>query len=104
MKAKGVIKGAVPRIRSREFFFYLAQRRILEDDYVASLMSVDASLDTAAATDSLKSMYGGDWEDDKAVIDFFKSNASTIDAKITELKKAALQSKIDEMQKELQGL
>jgi len=104
MKAKGVIKAAVPWARSREFFFYLAQRRILEDDYVASFMSIDASLDTAAATDCLKSMYSGDWEDDKAVIDFFKSNTSTIDAKIAEMKKAALQSKIDALQNELQGL
>jgi len=104
MKAKGVIKGAVPWARSREFFFYLAQRRILEDDYVGTIMSTDASLDTSAATDCLKAMYSGDWEDNKAVIDFFKSNASTVDAKITEMKKSALQSKIDALQNELGGL
>jgi len=104
MKAKGVIKGAVPWARSREFFFYLAQRRILEDDYVATLKSNDASLDTAGATDCLKAMYSGDWEDDKAVIDFFKSNASAIDGKITEMKKSAIQSKIDDLQNELGGL
>jgi len=104
MKAKGVIKAAVPWARSREFFFYLAQRRILEDDYVARLKGSDESLDSTAASASLKSMFSGDWEDDKAVIDFFKSDASAIDAKIIDVKKSAVKSKIEALQNELLGL
>jgi len=104
MKAKGVIKAAVPWARSREFFFYLAQRRILEDDYIARLKNSDASLDTVAASESLKSMFSGNWEDDKLVIDFFKSETSAINAKIAEVKKSAVQSKITALQNELQGL
>jgi len=104
MKAKGVIKGAVPWERSREFFFYLAQRRILEDEFVARLKLADSSLDKESATASLKSMFNGDWEDNNAVIDFYKSNSSAIEAKISDVKKSAVESQIAALQNELQSL
>ena len=104
MKAKGVIKQAVPWNRAREFFYYLAQRRILEDDFVASIKKTDASMDTAAATGVFTSMYSGDYEDNKAVIEFFESNTDAISAKIAETKKAAVNAQIEALQKELDGL
>jgi len=104
MKAKGVIKAAVPWETSREFFFYLAQRRILEDDYVGRLKAADSSLDTEAATTSLRSLFNGDWEDNKAVIKFYKSDASVIEAKINDVKKASIQSEIEALQKDLENL
>lgn len=101
MKAKGVIKQAVPWNRSREFFFYLAQRRILEDDFVANVKKADSSMDSKAAVDLLKSMFAGDYDDNKAVIEFFTSNAAELTSKVNEIKKAAVTAKIEALQKEL---
>jgi len=104
MKAKGVIKQAVPWSRSREFFFYLAQRRILEDDYVARLKAADDAIDTASATEMIQAMYSGDWEDNKAVMTFLSDSAADIEAKIIEVKKAAVAAKIASLQSELEQL
>ena len=104
MKAKGVIKQAVPWAESRAFFFYLAQRRILEDDYVARLKQSDEGLDTKSATDIVQSMYSGDWDDNKAVMSFLSDSAADIEAKITETKKAAVARKIESLQSELEQL
>merc|ERR1712151_1234703 len=103
MKAKGVIKAAVSWDRSREFFFYLASRRIKEDDVVAQLKEADSSLDTAA-TDVIKAMYDGDWEDNQAVISFFDSEAEAISAKISDMKKVAVEAQIEALQKQLSDL
>jgi len=104
MKAKGVIKQAVPWNRAREFFYYLAERRIKEDDFVASIKKADSSMDTEAATAVFTSMYTGEYEDNKAVIDFFESNADDVAAKIADIKKAAVNAQIEALQKELDGL
>lgn len=104
MKAKGVIKSAVPWERSREFFFYRASRRIAEDDAVAQLTSADPSLSNNAARDVVKGMFSGDWDDDKAVVEFFKENAGTLGDKVKSTKAAAVQSQIDALTKELEGL
>lgn len=104
MKAKGVIKQAVPWARSREFFFYLAQRRILEDDYIFRLKAADSSIDTASAAATLQGMYSGDWEDNQAVMNFLSENAADIEAKIAEVKKTAVTEKIAALQSELEGL
>lgn len=104
MKAKGVIKQAVPWNRAREFFFYLAQRRIMEDEFVASLKKADASLDTEAATAVFTSMYSGDYEDNKAVINFFENNSEDISVKIAETKKSSVTAQLKALQAELDGL
>ena len=103
MKAKGVIKQAVSWNRAREFFFYLAQRRIMEDEFVASLKKADASLDTEAATAVFTSMYSGDYEDNKAVINFFENNSEDISVKIAETKKSST-AQLKALQAELDGL
>lgn len=101
MKAKGVIKQAVPWNRSREFFFYLAQRRILEDDFIKQIRKADPSMTNASAADVFKSMFKGDWDDNKAVIEFFTANSATINGKIVEVKKAHVEAKIKALQEEL---
>lgn len=102
MKAKGVIKGAVPWSRSREFFYYLAQRRIAEDDAIARLQAADDSLTSDAALDIVKSLCTADWEDNQAVVAYFAENVSDVDAKIKEVRKAAVQAKIDALSAELE--
>ena len=49
----------------------------------------------------IKSMFSGDWEDNKAVIDFFSASASDIDAKVESVKKAAIETKIAALQAQL---
>ena len=101
MKAKGVIKEAVPWAESREYFFYLAKRRIAQDNYVSQLTRADSSLDSKAALDVLKSMCTEDWEDNKAVLEYYSSNDTAISAKIGEMKTAAIKAQIEQLQKAL---
>lgn len=104
MKAKGVIKEAVPWNRSREFFFYLAQRRILVDDFIASIKKADDTITSKAAEQLLVDMIGDStYDDNKAVIDYFASNEGAIADKIAEVKKAAISAKIEALQAELEG-
>jgi len=101
MKAKGVIKAAVPWERSREFFFYRAKRRIIEDDYVKQLCDADSSIDAKSALASLKDMCTADWDDNQAVMNFYESSASSIADKIKSVKLAAIKEKIAALEKEL---
>merc|ERR1712127_912603 len=91
MKAKGVIKEAVPWAESRKYFFYLAKRRIAQDSYVAQLKAADSSLDSTAALEMLKGMCTANWE----------ANDAEILAKINEVKTASIKAQIDQLQKEL---
>jgi acetyl-CoA carboxylase / biotin carboxylase 1 len=104
MKAKGVIKSAVPWARSREFFYYRAKRRIAEDDFVAQLQKADSSLTKETATDVLKGMYSGDWEDNQAVVAFLEDKATEISDKVKMVKAAGVQAQIEALQKELNGM
>ena len=104
MIAKGVIKQAVPWNRAREFFFFLAQRRILEDDFIAKIKKADPTMDSKAAIALLKSMCSADFDDNKVVIEFFTANAEAVSAKVVEVKKAAVAAQIEALQKELGGL
>lgn len=104
MRAKGVIQDAVPWNQSREYFFYLAKRRIAQDDYVAALKAADSSLSTAASLEILQEMCTADWEDNKAVADFLEKESESISAKITSIKKASIEASIDALQSELSSL
>ena len=99
MKAKGVIKEAVPWAESRKYFFYLAKRRIAQDNYVAQLKAAGES--TSSALDILKGMCSADWEDNEAVLDYYTSNDDAISSKISELKTASIKAQIEALQKEL---
>lgn len=105
MKAKGVIKSAVPWQESREFFYYRAKRRLGEDYYVAQLRSADSNMTKDSATELIKIMFNGDWDDDKAVSAWFESEAPTIAKKVaSEKAKAAVQGRIEFLKKELDSL
>merc|ERR1711966_441770 len=100
MKAKGVIKSAVPWEESREFFYFRAKRRLSEDHCVAALQEADAALTKESAVEALQSMFSGDWEDDKAVASFFEDSA-VVDAKVKDVRAAAVAAKIEALKKEL---
>jgi len=101
MKAKGVIKEAVPWAQSREYFFYLAKRRIAQDNYVAQLKAADFSLDSKAALEMLKGMCTADWEDNAAVLDYYAANDATISSKISQVKMASIKAQIEQLQQDL---
>mmetsp|Transcript_11790 Transcript_11790/g.25461 ORF Transcript_11790/g.25461 Transcript_11790/m.25461 type:complete len:2085 (-) Transcript_11790:120-6374(-) len=101
MKAKGVIKEAVPWAESRKYFFYLAKRRIAQDNYVAQLKAADSSLDSASALAIISDMCTVDWDDNEAVLDFYASNDDKISAEISQLKTASIKAQIEALQKEL---
>jgi acetyl-CoA carboxylase / biotin carboxylase 1 len=104
MKAKGVIKEAVPWEKSREFFFWRATRRMAEDDVVGQMRAADSSLTKEVATDSLKAMFKGDWDDNKAVSAFFDEKSAEIALKVNSIKAAGVQAKINVLKKELEAL
>mmetsp|Transcript_36979 Transcript_36979/g.89793 ORF Transcript_36979/g.89793 Transcript_36979/m.89793 type:complete len:2085 (+) Transcript_36979:524-6778(+) len=101
MKAKGVIKDAVSWEDSREFFFYRAKRRMYEDNFLEQMKAIDSSMSRSDALDVLKSLYSGDFDDNKAVSSFYEDSVSTVDAKIGEMKKDALKAKVEALQAEL---
>jgi acetyl-CoA carboxylase/biotin carboxylase 1 len=101
MKAKGVIKDAVPWAQSRKYFFYLAKRRIAQDNYVAHLKAADSSLNSVSALNILKGMCTADWEDNEAVLAYYTANDAAITSKISELKMASIQAQIEALQKQL---
>merc|ERR1712113_1234799 len=95
MKAKGVIRSAVPWEEAREFFFYRAKRRILEDAYSSELQSADPALTKESAGEALKELFSGDWEDDKAVGAFLEESADVVADKVKAVKAVSVQAKID---------
>jgi acetyl-CoA carboxylase/biotin carboxylase 1 len=104
MKAKGVIKAAVPWARSREYFFYLAKRRMIQDDYIAQFKAADKSLSNDGAIALVKSAFTGDWEDNKAVLEYLLTHSSSIEAKLHQVKKSAISAQLEALQNELQKL
>lgn len=104
MKAKGVIKSAVSWDESREFFYYRAKRRMWEDSHVDQMKAGDSSLTKDTATDILKSLFSGDFEDNKAVVAFYESETAKVNEKISSVKAAGLQAKIDALKAEMETL
>ena len=104
MKAKGVIRAAVPWERSREYFFYRAKRRISEDSIIDQLMAADSSVSKDDALDMIKSLFSGDWEDNQAVATFFDESADALADKVKAVKADAMKAQIDALQKELDGM
>jgi acetyl-CoA carboxylase/biotin carboxylase 1 len=104
MKAKGVILDAVPWEKSREFFFWRVKRRMYEEDYVNQLKAGDTTLCKEGALDIIKSLYNGDWADNKAVATFYEESASTLTAKVKETKKAGVTSRIAALKAELDAM
>jgi acetyl-CoA carboxylase/biotin carboxylase 1 len=101
MKAKNVIRHAVPWERSREYFYYRASRRMLQDDYVKQLQD-EGSVSYDAALEILAGMAGSDqWDDDLAMIDFYTNEKSTILAHIKNIQDENLRTQMKAIQEQL---
>ena len=105
IKAKGVIRESVSWESSREYFFWRVKRRIAEDDVISQLCAADSTLIKEGALDIIKAMFdGGDYEDNKAVADFFENNAEAVATKVKSVKAAGVQAQIEALQKDLASL
>jgi acetyl-CoA carboxylase/biotin carboxylase 1 len=101
MEAKGVIRHAVPWERSREYFYYRATRRMLQDDYVKRLQK-EGSKSFEVALQILADMAGDEqWNDDFAMIDFFTNEKGAILAKIKIVRDEKLKAQMAAIQEEL---
>lgn len=106
MKAKGVIKEAIPWESSREFFFWRAKRRIGEDDLVNQLKQADPTLSSDDAKDKIKALYDGDDYDgdNKGVASFFVEKADALANLVKSTKAAGIQWQVEALQNELKSL
>ena len=104
MKAKGVIRQAVDWEHSRAYFYWRAKRRMLEDDFVSQMMNASSDMSKADAVEVVKSMFGGDYEDDKALAEFMESNASDFADKVKSTRAAGVQAQIEALKAELESL
>merc|ERR1719491_541387 len=107
MRAKGVIEDAVPWETSREYFYYLAKRRILQDDLVDKIKEANDVLATDAAIDILKSACetdGVSWGDNMAVIAFFEASEEALREVVATVQKDAIKNKIEALQSQLDGM
>lgn len=104
MKAKGVIKAAVEWESSREFFYYRAKRRMVEDNYVDQLKSADKTMTRDGAIKALQATFSGDWEDNEAAVAFYESEADTIAAKINSVKADGIKGEMEALQMQLDSL
>jgi len=102
MKAKEVIRDVVSWKTSREYFHYRIKRRVIQDSLLRRIKTSDKSLSNKEGVFLLKSLFNGsDWENDKAVLDFFEENQSNIDVMIGNVRKEFVKRQIEELQKEL---
>lgn len=101
MKAKGVIKEAVPWAGSRKYFFFLAKRRIAQDIYVAHLQAANPFMSCHNAVAWLKGMCTFDWENNEVALDYFTKHDAEITSKINEVRIAYIKAQIEALQSEL---
>jgi len=104
MKAKGVIKDSVSWEDSRNFFYHRAKRRMYEDNFIDQIKANDASATRDSGLEILKSLYSGDWEDNKSVAEFYEKETDTVNAKINDIKKDSIQAKLDALKAELDSM
>jgi acetyl-CoA carboxylase/biotin carboxylase 1 len=92
-----VIRDVVDWPNARTYFAWRVRRRLAQDALATRLKAADPDLSHSDAVSTLSTMMGGDWEDDQAVLKWFGSASSDIDAKVTSVRDAAVQRTVVEM-------
>jgi acetyl-CoA carboxylase/biotin carboxylase 1 len=101
MEAKKVIRRAVPWERSREFFYYRAKRRMLQDDNIKRLQE-EAFVSSSDALEILVNMVDKEtWDDDLAMIDFYTNEKSAILRKVKSIRDDNLKAQMAAIQEQL---
>jgi len=95
--AKGVIRDCVPWAEARGYFYWRVRRRLAQDAIVDQLKVADTALAHAAGVELLKGWVTAEWEDDKAVLDFFEKEADALTAKIEAFKGEAVSKTVAEL-------
>jgi len=102
MKAKGVVRDVLAWKRSREYFFWRVQRRQAEFKLRKAIVDADPNLTFAQVTDKMQSMAGStNWEDDKAIADWLKSDADKISTTVSAMKADGVASSVEKMLSQL---
>ena len=104
MKAKGVIKDSVSWEDSRTFFYYRAKRRMYEENFIDQIKATDDSATRESGLEVLESLFSGDWNDNKAVAEFYEQETASVNAKISDLRVDAIQAKMGALKAELDGM
>jgi hypothetical protein len=102
MKAKKVIRDAVPWELSRQYFYKRVSRRTQEGMLAKKLQDASkGSMSRKIAVETLASMYVGNWEDDISVLEFFEREADLIEAKIKTIRNETLRVQMDAIKAEM---
>jgi len=100
MIAKGVIRDVVPWERAREYFYWRVRRRLAQDGLVAQLKAADGDLTHGACLNVVRGWVeekAAAWEDDKAALAVFETDAEKIQAAIDGTKEKATAKLITQM-------
>jgi len=98
--AKGVIRDVVPWERAREYFYWRVRRRLAQDGLVAQLKAADGDLTHGACLNVVRGWVeekDAAWEDDKAALAVFETDAEKIQAAIDGTKEKATAKLITQM-------
>ena len=102
MKAKKVIRDAVPWELSRQYFYNRVNRRTQEGMLAKRLQDASkGSMSRTSAVETLASMYDGNWEDDTSVLEFFEKESDLIEAKIKTVRNETLRAQMAAIEAEL---
>ncbi|KAJ1475803.1 carboxyl transferase domain-containing protein [Baffinella frigidus] len=86
--AKGVIRDALDWRRSREYFYWRANRRIFELELRKQVMGDGSTMSFDDATKVMQGMCPAtcDWDDDKKVLEWLQGDTSSIDSQVKSLR------------------
>ncbi len=88
MSAKGVIRKPLQWSQSRRFFYDRLRRRLAEDSAKGSILRANPTVGSDQAASELRSLVTADWDDDNAVAEWFARNASKVEERAAEIKRA----------------
>ena len=98
MKAKGVVRDVLAWKRSREYFYWRVQRRQHEFKLRKAIVDADPNLTFSQVTDKMQAMAGNaDWEDDKAITSWLKSDADKISKSVANMKADGVATTVEKM-------
>jgi len=97
MKAKGVIRDALSWKKSREYFYWRVQRRLAEMKLRKAMMHANPHLTFSEVTTKMQSMVNCDWDDDRAVLQWFTAEQDSINKAVAHMRADGIASAVEEM-------
>mmetsp|Transcript_23591 Transcript_23591/g.76855 ORF Transcript_23591/g.76855 Transcript_23591/m.76855 type:complete len:2137 (+) Transcript_23591:142-6552(+) len=97
MKAKGVIRDALSWKKSREYFYWRVQRRLAEMKLRKAMMHANPHMTFSEVTAKMQSMVTCDWDDDRAVLQWFTAEQDSINKTVAHMRADGIASAVEEM-------